>query len=396
MPSLEWYLSSSLNWQKKGIEFESRGDSHNAAECYFKSAEDMLKAASLSLSEVKKTRLETSKKLIEKGQSLKSMAGNPILDVNNQTPREKTPVSHRRKDDHDDETSDEFLSRIGVLNIEVPNVTFDDVAGLDALKNDIRSNIILPFLDPEAARIAREFDHRPGGGKLLYGPPGTGKTFIVKAIANEVNAFFIRINPSDLLSQWFGELEKNISKLFRVAREHAPCVLFFDEIDALAPKRGSTSSTVMKRAVPALLSEMDGISDGEDKALLIIGATNEPWSIDEALLRPGRLGEKIYIPPPDLLARSKIFELYLKKARTADINFEELASRTDGFSAADIKFICTKTKSTVYDEVIKTRAERSIITEDLIRTIGETKPSISPERIKEYENFAKYNVKDLD
>lgn len=397
MDSPEWYLESSVKWQKKGADFEEQNDLKKAEESYATAAEYLLLAARLSDENLKEKRLENAKALIAHVDFLREK----ISAEQYKTPKQERAPAHSQRG-NENETSDEFLARIGVDKIDIPNVSFDDVAGLDRLKEDIRSNIILPFTNQEAARIARELDHRPGGGKLLYGPPGTGKTFICKAIAHEAKAFFIHINPPDLLSQWFGEFEINIKKLFAAAREHTPCVLFFDEIDALAPKRTLTNSSVMKRAVPSLLTELDGIKDQSNNGLLVIGATNEPWMIDDALLRHGRLGEKIYVPPPDLEARKKIFEINLKNAKTDAIDYEELARKTDGYSGADIKYICDKAKDNVYKEVVGIDKNysnnqvlapntnvRAIQNSDLLKVIEITHPTISQESIKRYEQFGK-------
>lgn len=390
MENIDWYLNTSLHWQEKGVEYVKLEDFSKASECFFAAAEHLLMAAKLSDGELKKKRLELSKNLIEYAKSLEKQVNenkNKIYGRN-----EKLPSGSGHKDDRNNETSEEFLSRMGILKVEIPDVTFEDVAGLDNLKEDIKANIILPFTNPAAAEAAKELDHKPGGGILLYGPPGTGKTYIVKAISNEVNAFFIPVNPATLLSQWFGEFETNIKKLFIAARENTPCVLFFDEIDSIAPKRSSSYSTVMKRAVPTLLSELDGIAKKAAKGLLVIGATNTPWDIDEALLRPGRLGEKIYVPPPDREARRKLFQLGLVKAKRENIDYDLLANRTEGYSGADVTFICDKTKTIVYKEALKTKNTRPITTEDILGALKEIKPSINPDMLRRYIKFSEAKV----
>lgn len=390
MENVEWYQGSSLRWQEKGIDYEKQNDFRRASECFFTAAEYLLMAAKLSDGDLKKKRLDISKYIIEHAESLEKQIKEDSGKQHGKM--EKATSGGNHKDDRENETSEEFLARMGILKMEIPDVTFDDVAGLDPLKEDIRANIILPFTNPAAAEAAKELDHKPGGGILLYGPPGTGKTFIVKAISNEINAFFIPINPATLLSQWFGEFETNIKKLFIAARENTPCVLFFDEIDSIAPKRSSSYSTVMKRAVPTLLSEMDGIAGKDEKGMLIIGATNTPWDLDEALLRPGRLGEKIYVPPPDREARLKIFQLSLAKAKKEEIDYNLLADKTEGYSGADVAFICDKAKNEVYKEALKTEITRPIKTQDILRALEEIKPSINPDMLRKYKKFAESKV----
>jgi transitional endoplasmic reticulum ATPase len=276
-----------------------------------------------------------------------------------------------------------FLDEMGIDNIHIPDISFDDVVGLDTVKDEVKVKILLPLIKKDLAKV---YDISAGGGILMYGPPGNGKTFIARAIAHEAHAYFININPSNLLNQWFGKFEKNIEKLFKYASKHSPSVLFFDEIDAITPKRSKTNSSYMKRAVPALLSEMDGIV-ARKHTLLVIGATNNPWDIDEAFLRPGRFGERIYIPPPDAKARELLFEMYLKNAIHDEIDYEYFSEITENFSAADIKYVCDKAKEKVFKEVTKTDVVRNITEEDLLESVNASKPSVNNEMLAKYINF---------
>ena len=277
------------------------------------------------------------------------------------------------------------------LGLESPkvNVSFDDVAGLEQVKNEIRTKVIYPLLYPEEAK---KYGVRAGGGLLLYGPPGTGKTFIAKAIASEVNAQFILCESSKLKDQWFGNFEKNIHKLFEAAKICAPSILFIDEIDDMAPKRSTSPSSVMKRAVAELLNCMDGMKS-HSKPILIIGATNVPWDLDEAILRPGRFDELIYVPPPDLPAREQIFKLNLKKVPHDELDFAYLASITDGYSGADIAYICRKAGEFVFRDAIENGIQRNLSMTDITRAISEKPPSISKQYIARYIAFTKSNVK---
>jgi transitional endoplasmic reticulum ATPase len=289
-------------------------------------------------------------------------------------------ISDNEKNTSEDK---EFLEEMGIDNINIPDITFQDIVGLDTVKDEVKIKILLPLIRKEYAKV---YDITAGGGILIYGPPGNGKTMLAKAIAHEAHAYFININPSNLLNQWFGRFEKNIEKLFKITSRYSPSVLFFDEIDAIAPKRAKTNSSYMKRAVTALLSEMDGVST-KNNALLVIGATNNPWDMDEAFLRPGRLDERLYVSPPDMTSREKLFEMYLKNAMHDAIDYSLLAGMTENFSSADIKYVCTKAKENVFHEVTETNAIRNINNNDLINAVNSTKPSVSTELLSRYLQF---------
>ncbi len=307
---------------------------------------------------------------------------NQADNTNSKKPAEETDdilISNTKNSTEDEE----FLRAMGIDNINIPETSFEDVAGLDSVKDEVKVKILLPLIKKDLARM---YDINAGGGILMYGPPGNGKTFIARAIAHEAHAYFININPSNLLNQWFGRFEKNIETLFKYASKHSPAVLFFDEIDAITPKRSKTNSSYMKRAVPALLSEMDGIV-GRTNTLLIIGATNNPWDIDEAFLRPGRFGERIYISPPDAVARELLFKMYLKNALHDEINYDYFSEITENFSAADIKYICDKAKENVFKEVTKTNILRNITENDILEVIQASKPSVSNDLLAKYIQF---------
>ncbi len=194
---------------------------------------------------------------------------------------------------------------------EKPSIQFDDVAGLDSVKEDIRLKMIYPFEHPELA--GARFGVHPGGGVLLFGPPGTGKTMLAKATAGEIDATFFRISAADVLSKWVGEAEQNIKKLFDAAASEKRSIIFIDEIEALVPARRDEGSSVMQRVVPQILQGMEGFDKSSASSVLFMGATNVPWQLDPAVLRPGRFDERVYIPLPDLAARQKLLEIHLGK-----------------------------------------------------------------------------------
>jgi transitional endoplasmic reticulum ATPase len=222
--------------------------------------------------------------------------------------------------------------------VEVPDIKWDDIGGLEGVKEELREAIEWPLKYPE---LFAQMNAVPPKGLLLYGPPGTGKTLLAKAAANESEANFISVKGPELLNKFVGESEKAIREVFRKARQASPCIIFFDEIDSVAPVRGSSSgdSNVTERVISQFLTEMDGLE--ELRNVVIIAATNRPDIVDPALLRPGRFDRMLLVPPPDLEARKQIFRIHTKKTPLAeDVKPDELARKTEGYTGADIASIC--------------------------------------------------------
>ncbi|MEM2028643.1 MAG: CDC48 family AAA ATPase, partial [Candidatus Bathyarchaeia archaeon] len=222
--------------------------------------------------------------------------------------------------------------------IEVPNVKWDDIGGLHEVKLELQEAVEWPLKYPE---LFEHMDAKPPKGILLYGPPGTGKTLLAKAVATESEANFISIKGPEILSKWVGESERAIREVFRRAKQAAPSIIFFDEIDAVAPIRGGGygDSHVTERVISQLLTEMDGIE--ELRGVVVLAATNRPDIIDPALLRPGRFDKLLYVPLPDLEARKEILRIHLKKKPLAeDVDIEDIAKRTEGYTGADLAAIC--------------------------------------------------------
>ncbi len=220
--------------------------------------------------------------------------------------------------------------------VQVPTVRWEDIGGLDEAQMRLKEGIELPLKNPAAFR---RLGIRPAKGFLLYGPPGTGKTLLAKAVAREAQANFIAVKASDLLSKWYGESEQQIARLFHRARQVAPTVLFFDEIDSLAPARtgsGGGGAQVTDRVVNTLLAEMDGLE--EMQSVVVIGATNRPTFMDPALLRPGRFDELVYVTVPDTGGRRRILSIHTAKMPLAkDVDLDDVAERTDRFTGADLE-----------------------------------------------------------
>ena len=222
--------------------------------------------------------------------------------------------------------------------VEVPDIKWEDIGGLEGVKEELREAIEWPLKYPE---LFAQMNAVPPKGLLLYGPPGTGKTLLAKAAANESEANFISVKGPELLNKFVGESEKAIREVFRKARQASPCIIFFDEIDSVAPVRGSGSgdSNVTERVISQFLTEMDGLE--ELRNVVIIAATNRPDIVDPALLRPGRFDRMLLVPPPDLEARKQIFRIHTKKTPLADdVKLDELVRKTEGYTGADIASIC--------------------------------------------------------
>ena len=272
---------------------------------------------------------------------------------------------------------------------EIPKTTFDDIAGLDDVKEAVIFKAIYPKKYPELYEKLRK---RSGGGILLYGLPGTGKTLIAEAIAHETGATFFPIKCSDLGSKWFGETEKNIRDIFTAAREAGNAVIFFDEIEAYASNRREHSA--MERSVPEFLAQMQGFGEsGNDNRILIIGATNKPWRLDGAFLRPGRFDDKIYVPLPDDLARRRIMDIKLESVPMEEgINLDYFVERTEGYNGADIDYFCEKAKEFALKRIIDNKDSNELLTiEDFNNAISSIKSSVLAVDKEEMDLWVKEN-----
>src|SRR5688572_5163072 len=273
---------------------------------------------------------------------------------------------------------------------EKPSLRFADVAGLEGVKEDIRLKMIYPFEHPE---LAERFGIRAGGGILLYGPPGTGKTMLAKATAGEIDATFFRITPADVLSKWVGEAEQNIKKLFDAAAAEPRSIIFIDEIEALVPARRDEGSSVMQRVVPQILQGVEGFDKKAGRPILLMGATNVPWQLDPAMLRPGRFDEKVYIPLPDLPARRKMLDIYLSHRPLADqLDLDALANQLDGFSGADIKYLCDRAATIPFLRSVASGEEGEITSQILADVLNDTPKSVTPEMLRRFEEWARVSA----
>ena len=283
----------------------------------------------------------------------------------------------------DIETPETPPSAVAVVPRAANLLSFADVAGLDAVKETLRLRVILPLRFPEKRA---QYGITGGGGMLLYGPPGTGKTLLVRAVAGELGLPFFIIKSSEVLSQFFGQSEKQLAELFAEARSQPDgAIVFLDEIDALGAKRTEQKNEASRRVLTQLLQELDGV-DG--RSLVFFAATNEPWLLDSALLRPPRFSERCYVPLPDESGRRVLFEMGIRNCPvTNDVSPDYLAARSEGLSGADIANICERAKLIPFRESIDTGVDRPLSQRDFDAAMTGVRASVTPESLKRYENF---------
>ncbi|MCI4438179.1 MAG: CDC48 family AAA ATPase [Ignisphaera sp.] len=264
--------------------------------------------------------------------------------------------------------------------MEIPEVHWEDIGGLDEVKQILREAVEWPLKHPH---MFEQMGIRPPKGILLYGPPGCGKTLLAKAAATESGANFIAVKGPEILSKWVGESEKAIREIFRRARKAAPTIIFFDEIDAIAPARGRDVSGVTDRIVNQLLTEMDGIEPL--RGVVVIGATNRPDLLDPALLRPGRFDRIVFVPPPDTKARYEILKIHTRKIPLAsDVDLIDLAKKTEGYSGADLEALVREAVMLALREEMR---PRPIEYRYFLKAMEHVKPSLTPDRLEQYERI---------
>ena len=258
-----------------------------------------------------------------------------------------------------------------LVESERPTLKFEDVGGLDDLKAAIRMKIILPLEQPE---MFAAYGKKAGGGMLLYGPPGCGKTYLARATAGETRRRFIAVGINDVLDMYIGNSEKQLHALFEQARRQAPCVLFFDEVDALAASRADMRTSGGRHLINQFLAELDG-AEANNEGLLVLAATNAPWHVDPAFRRPGRFDKVQFVPPPDVAARGAILRSHLKGKPQADVDADKVAAKTDGFSGADLKAVVDNAVEAKLEAALSSGRIEPITTKDLLAAAKAQRPS---------------------
>jgi len=284
------------------------------------------------------------------------------------------------------DAGDADIAALPDVEIE-PATTFADVGGLEDVKKDIHRRIILPFAQPS---LIRRFRKRAGGGVLVYGPPGCGKTLLARATAGECGAKFVTAHLSEVLDPYIGRSEQRLSEIFRTARGATPSVLFFDEIEALGAKRSTSTSSHIAQLASHFLSEMDGVDKSND-GVLILAATNAPWAMDAAFLRPGRFDRLFFVPPPDRAARRQIFDLELDgRLAVGNIDTGALAAATSGRSGADVRAIVEIAADAAIDATLEAGQEVPISQAMLSAAVSQTRSTVA-EWLTTARNHATYS-----
>jgi transitional endoplasmic reticulum ATPase len=353
----------------KAKKYHANGDFVMARRNYLLAAEALMKLAKNSSEKLKASRIERARRLASMADSL----GQPGAQTKTTT---TTQTAQKAKSAMVEQVKQWQAAT-------VPNITFDDVVGLEEVKRAIAIRMINPIKYPEKYKL---YNKKSGGGVLLYGPPGTGKTMIAKAIANEVNAKFYVIKGSDIVSKWVGESEKNINALFEVAKQDDLAIIFIDEMDSLIGTRGLDPHN--DKRVNEFLQQIDGFAS-KTSNLLLLGATNRPWDIDLAAMRSGRFSQKIYVPLPDKQGRKFLFEKFTKDLPLDnDVNIDKLVEKTINYSGADIEEVCERAKEDPLLEAIKTDKVVLIKNSDFEKALKLVRPTVDENEIKKFEEFA--------
>ncbi|MBN2153047.1 MAG: ATP-binding protein [Candidatus Lokiarchaeota archaeon] len=388
---------------RQAVNFDRQGMVEEAFEKYMRAAESLLEFLRFNknkkLQRIVEDRMEEYlaraaylKKKIT-GRTVKAVSSSNSAGAKKSGTGDKSKVADNVQDEEMDEDTKRLQEMIqDTVITEKPSVSWSDVAGLDRVKQTLRESIVLPVLHPEIFKGAR----KPWTGVLLFGPPGTGKTLMAKAAANECTATFYSADSASLVSKWLGESEKLIKTLFELARKKSPSLIFIDEVDSLTSTRGGSSSEGggERRLKTQLMQEMQGMKSTEKERVLVLGATNRPWDLDPAFLR--RFEKKIYIPLPDLESRTAIYKIHSKGVDLApDLNFEELARLSVGYSGADISLVCREAIMVPLREldiggtIGKDTVElRPVERKDFLDALDVQKPVSTPEDLKRYKEWS--------
>jgi vacuolar protein-sorting-associated protein 4 len=380
---------------KEAVNLDNQGKYRQAINKYQRAAEILMQFMKYNKNpQMRKLCQKNIEEYVERAKILKSHLGGVRLRRARPSEAQDIGTSDSESGAISSEEQELIDTISGTIVTESPNVNWDDIAGLEHVKQALREAIVLPIAKPQLFKGAR----KPWSGILLFGPPGCGKTLLAKAAATECKATFFSASSADLLSKWLGESEKLISSLFKVARLKAPSLIFMDEIDSVATKRGEGSESGGERRVKTqLLSEIQGLKSTFDKPLLVLGATNRPWDIDNAML--SRFEKRVHVPLPDLKARVGIFKIHTEGVNSAltDEDFVELAVRTEGYSGRDIANICREVimlpvreldMSGLLEDSDKDVNVRDIDLKDFKKTLKKVKPMTNQVLLKQYNDWA--------
>lgn len=358
------HLATALEQVDRGTGALARGDRGQARRCFLMASRELLIAAKDAPEEQRTLLMGQANRLLRNAQ---------CLDGGGEAPSVVGPAGAT--------SSSAPFAIAGASGLALA-----DVAGLDEVKRSFKAKFLYPLRHPEAAA---RYKQTGAGGMLLYGPPGTGKTYLVRALAGELGAPVFTVKPSEILSKWVGESEQNLAKLFEQANHHPAALIFIDEIDALAPARsGGGGDSVMERLVPQLLAELDGFARRSNR-LLFLGASNEPWALDPAMMRPGRFDELCFVGLPDSAARETMLAGHLEGVPVSrEVKLAELAELTAGYTGADLFGISMKATQAAYVELIETGRERPVDRTDFEQAIAGTPHSVTPRMLQRYQDFA--------
>ena len=360
----------------KAKETQQAGNFAAAQKFYLLAAKAMVGIAELCPEKLKAAKISHAKQLVEIAENLKRQ-------IPPAPPAPSAPPSGGGQGGGGARQAEQSDSGKKWTASAIPDISFDDIAGLVDVKRTITIRMINPIKYPEKYAA---YGKKSGGGVLLYGPPGTGKTMIAKAIAHEVGATFYAVKASDIVSKWVGESEQNISSLFETAKKDKLAIIFIDELDSLFGARGTDVHN--DRRVNEFLQHIDGFS-GRAGNLLLLGATNRPWAVDSAAMRSGRFSEKIYVPLPDLEAREFLVKKSLSSFTAAkSVDVHALAQMLDGYSGADIDEVCDQAKAMPLERDLATNQSQTLTMEDFYMVMSRVKPSVSRAEIAKYEKYA--------
>lgn len=347
----------------------SRGKFHAA-----KTAEFSLKLAEVTEGKIARRYVEDAYEWLQIGEELSKRKAEPGADKMGKPQAGKAPKVVE---------DDEVESRSEWLVTEKPEVSLDDIAGMEDVKRLIRDMILDPVRNPQ---VASQWGVGRGGGVLMFGPPGNGKTTLAKAIAHELDCPFFLATGADIRSKWSGEAEKRLRQLIREAKSHQVAVLFIDDLDGLLPRRGG-NSVVDNRVVCQFLSEVGGFEPSKS-TLLLLGATNAPWDIDDAVFRTGRFDEKLFVGLPDAAAREQILRRHFKDVPLSpEVDLANVAVHLDGYTGSDLVGIASSCKRAGFHRQISGQPDVAVLTTDFEEAIKRIPKSVTPQLMKRYEGF---------